>query len=107
LLYFEKKIEMGQKSDKEFAERTALIRLWPHPKPSIPSLIYRSDGEPMLFHTPSMVARFLTHRFLLIKQMPLPRELQWEIVYAVYWGDVLNLIHDVWRGRLELRRLVK
>ena len=78
-----------------FDERVALMRVYRGFK--LRTLWYPSDGsEPMLLHAPSLMHDFLLCRILLAHQLPIPRELCWHICYAVYWGDVANVITDVY-----------
>lgn len=88
-----------------FIERTAQIRLAPHPRPCIPSLVYPCDGsEPVVLSRSNMIARFLTHRILLVQRMPVPRDVQWLIVAMVYRGDVATIIHDEQHKKRDLKK---
>ena len=88
----------------EFIKRTAQIRLPPHPQPCIYELVWPvGGGGPMFLCRRRMMARFLAHRILFAQGLPLPGEVQWLIVAAVYRGDVEAII----LGRDARRRPVE
>jgi hypothetical protein len=93
---------MGQSVEKQlqeaFIKQTDEIRLPPHPKPSISTLVFPIDAsEPVILCRRSMMARFLCHRVLFVQQLPLPCDVQWHVVAAIYRGLVEDIILDVKR----------
>jgi hypothetical protein len=96
---------MGQRVERqlqdEFIKRTNEIRLRPHPRPSISTLVYPVDGsEPMVLCRRRMMTRFLLHRVMFVQQLRLPPELHWTIIAFIYTGDVEDIILDVKRPPL-------
>lgn len=100
---------MGAVSSKEeeqrrvYDERMAQLRVYRGFK--MKTLWYPRDGsEPMILHAPSIMIDFLVRRVLLLRELPLLREVQWIICHSLYWGDVSNVIHNAYTNPCVRKR---